>query len=148
MVLGVCDLSNMFTCNIHAAFLSPVHLSLCCNRPINLRINQKKSVKTISQSRQNPLMVAQAKDQRESKTKLDACGVTTLQFVSKIISVDGRSSDDLRRHIERLIKEEGDPVRWAIVDADQNNGTCRVDAVVSRNNKTKQTSQRGQILNH
>lgn len=27
---------------------------------------------------------------------------------------------------------EGDPVRWAIVKVDKENGTCQVDAVLSR----------------
>lgn len=56
----------------------------------------------------------------------------TLHFISKTVSVDGRSSDQLREHIEDVLEVEGDPVRWAIVEVDKDLGTCRVDAVVSR----------------
>lgn len=56
----------------------------------------------------------------------------TLHFISKTILVDGRPSNVLRQHIEDVLQEEGDPIRWAIVDADIEQQTCRVDAVVSR----------------
>lgn len=59
-------------------------------------------------------------------------GQMALHFVSKTVSVDGRSSEELRLHIEDILQTEGVPVRWAIVDADKNAGTCRVDAVISR----------------
>lgn len=63
---------------------------------------------------------------RHNKSKM------SLHFVSKTVSVSGRSSEELRIHIENVLQSEGAPVRWAIVEADENAGTCRVDAVVSQ----------------
>lgn len=54
-----------------------------------------------------------------------------LFFVSKTVAIDGRSSLQLRTHIENLLKAEGDPVRWAITKVDNMQGTCAVDAVLS-----------------
>lgn len=59
-------------------------------------------------------------------------GRMTLHFLSKTVSLDGRSSEELRVHIENILHMEGVPVRWAVVEADENIGTCRVDAIVSR----------------
>lgn len=55
-----------------------------------------------------------------------------LHFISKVLSTDGRPSHQLKRHIEDVLSAEGDPVRWAIVEADEHKMTVRVDAVVSR----------------
>lgn len=55
-----------------------------------------------------------------------------LHFISKVLSTDGRPSHQLKRHIEYVLRVEGDPVRWAIVEADEQKMTVRVDAVVSR----------------
>lgn len=56
----------------------------------------------------------------------------TLHFISLEISRDGRGSKQLHEHILEKLAMEGDPVRWAIVAADEEKGTCCVDAVVSR----------------
>lgn len=59
-------------------------------------------------------------------------GRMTLHFVSKTVSLNGRSSEELRIHIGNILRMEGVPVRWAIVEANENVGTCRVDAIVSK----------------
>lgn len=55
-----------------------------------------------------------------------------LRFVSKTVKSEGLSSGELREHVESILRDEGDPVRWAIVEAKKKEGTCRVDAVVSQ----------------
>lgn len=141
MIHEICNLPNMLLCTSHVLFMSPapVHFPLSSNLPISLKVSRKKGIRSFFQIRRCPVMIAQTEIQGESTTNLDGCGKMNLHFVSKIISVDGRSSDELRRHIERAVEKEGDPVRWAIVDADQNKGTCRVDAVVSRNTRNSET---------
>lgn len=65
----------------------------------------------------------------EKKTKWDGM---TLHFVSLEVTVGGRNSEQLRQHVEESLEKEGEPVRWAIVDSNEETGTCRVDAVVSK----------------
>lgn len=52
--------------------------------------------------------------------------------MTKEVHVDGRNSEALRAHIETLLHEHGDPVRWAIVSADIPNGTVCVEAVITK----------------
>lgn len=54
-----------------------------------------------------------------------------LKFVSKLVNVDGKDSYQLLKHIEKVLEAEGEPVRWAIVESNQKERTCRVDAVVT-----------------
>lgn len=56
----------------------------------------------------------------------------TLHFVNLEVSRDGRNSKELNDYILRRLAQDGDPVRWAIVAADEQKGTCYIEAVVSR----------------
>lgn len=56
----------------------------------------------------------------------------TLHFVALEVSRDKRNSKELNDYIVERLEEEGDPVRWAIVAADEEKGTCFIEAVVSR----------------
>lgn len=71
---------------------------------------------------------AQASAQGDKDT---AWNTMELAFVSLDVAVEGRNSAELREHIELLLREKGDPVRWAIVSTDRNRSVCHVDAVVS-----------------
>lgn len=55
-----------------------------------------------------------------------------LEFVSKTIQVNGRTSSEVRDEIERELDTEGNAVRWAIVEHNEEEGSCRVDAIISQ----------------
>lgn len=74
------------------------------------------------------------KGEETEKIENETAENMTLHFISKTVSVDGRPSDELAQHIEEILGGEGEPVRWAIVETNAEKQTCRVDAVVSRNN--------------
>lgn len=69
---------------------------------------------------------------KDTKSASDNLSNMKLHFISKVLSTDGRPSHQLKRHVEDVLRVEGDPVRWAIVEADEQKMTVRVDAVVSR----------------
>lgn len=104
-------------------------LDHCVNRS-NAQGRRRLSVGT---GRQHSKCMIWMNQTRETNYReIDVPKSMTLHFISKMISVDGRSSEQLRQHIESTLKTEGEPVRWAIVEADETNGTCQVDAVISR----------------
>jgi len=89
--------------------------ALCCrSHKVHTGFDMTLAVKTSPTTETHPRWVSMA-----------------LKFISKNVSVDGRNSIELREHIELTLSEEGDPVRWAVVEANEEEGTCRIDAVVS-----------------
>ena len=48
-----------------------------------------------------------------------------------VVGSDVMRSDALRSHIETVLSDYGDPLRWAVTAIDQTNQTAHVEAVVT-----------------